>query len=413
MNLVERAKNICLTPATEWPVISGEAIPNASVITGYVVPLAAASAIAGFVGGSIVGQTLPFVGTVRVPLVMGLVGAVFTVIMAVIGVYLMSIIITALAPTFGAQKDSAQAFKVAAYSFTPAWIGGVFQVLPVLGILALLGGLYGIYLLYLGLPRLMRCPDDKAMGYTAVVVICAIVVSVVAATLVGTVTGIGAMGAGMMGGGLGGGGAASSSVDPDSTLGRLEQFGKAMEESAKKAEAAANSGDAAGAASAAAEGLGALLGGGNRVEPIDVAQLKPFVPETFAGLPRRSSESAKTSFGITVSRAEGEYGDGDKSVTLEVIDTGGLGGLMGLAAWMNVQSERESDDGYERTRKEDGRMIHEKSSKSGSNEFSVVVAERFLVNTRGRGVDVNTLKAGVASLNLGALEALRGTAGTK
>jgi hypothetical protein len=413
MNLVERAKKICLTPATEWPVISGESIPNATVITSYVVPLAAASALAGFVGGSIVGHTLPFVGTVRVPFVMGLAGAVFTVIMAVVGVYLMSIIITALAPTFGAQKDGAQAFKVAAYSFTPAWIGGFFQVLPVLGILALLGGLYGIYLLYLGLPRLMRCPDDKAVGYTAVVVICAIVVSVVAATVVGTVTGMGMMGAGMLSGGIGAGGAASSSVDPDSTLGRLEQFGKAMEESAKKAEAAANSGDTAGAASAAAEGLGALLGGGNRVEPIDVAQLKPFVPETFAGLPRRSSESAKTSFGITVSRAEGEYADGDRNVTLEVIDTGGMGGLMGLAAWMHVQSERESDDGYERTRKEDGRMIHEKSSKSGSNEFSVVVADRFLVNTRGRGVDVNTLKAGVAALNLGALEAMKGTAGTK
>ena len=86
---------------------------------------------------------------------------------------------------------------------------------------------------------------------------------------------------------------------------------------------------------------------------------------------------------------------------------------MGLAGWMNVQSERESDDGFERTHKEGGRMVHEKSSKSGSNEFSVVVADRFLVNTRGRGVDLNTLKSGVGSLNLGALEAMKGTAGTK
>lgn len=415
MNLVERAKNICLTPATEWPIISGESIPNATVITSYVAPLAAVSALAGFVGGSVVGRTLPFIGTYRVPLVTGLGVAAFTVIMAVLGVYLVSLIITALAPTFGAQKDGVQAFKVAAYSFTPAWIGGFFQVLPVLGILALLGALYGIYLLYLGLPRLMRCPDDKAIGYTAVVVICAIVVFVVVGAVVGTVTGLGMMGAGMMtGGALGGGSASSASADPDSTLGRLEQFGRAMEESARKAEAAAGRGDTAGAASAAAEGLGALLGGGNRIEPVDVAQLRPFVPETFAGLARRSSEAAKTSFGLTVSRAEGQYGDGgDRDVTLEIIDTGGLGGLMGLAGWMNVQSERESDDGFERTRKENGRMVHEKSSKSGSNEFSVVVADRFLVNTRGRGVDLDTLKSGVAALNLGALEDMKGTAGSK
>lgn len=235
MNLVERAKNICLTPATEWPVISGESIPNATVITSYVVPLAAVSAVAGFVGGSVIGRTLPFIGTYRVPFATGLGVAVFTVIMAVLGVYLVGIIIDALAPTFGAQKNSAQAFKVAAYSFTPAWIGGVFQVLPVLGILALLGALYGIYLLYLGLPRLMRCPDDKAIGYTAVVVICAIVVSAVVGTVVGTVTGMGMMGAGLMSGAaLGGAGGPTASADPNSTLGRLEQFGRAMENSAKK-----------------------------------------------------------------------------------------------------------------------------------------------------------------------------------
>jgi hypothetical protein len=58
-------------------------------------------------------------------------------------------------------------------------------------------------------------------------------------------------------------------------------------------------------------------------------------------------------------------------------------------------------------------MVHERSSKSGSNEFSVVVGERFLVNTRGRGVDLDTLKSGVAALDLGALEAMKGMAGAK
>ena len=46
-------------------------------------------------------------------------------------------------------------------------------------------------------------------------------------------------------------------------------------------------------------------------------------------------------------------------------------------------------------------MVHEKSSTSGNTEFSVVVADRFLVNTRGRGADLNTLESGVGSLNLG------------
>src|SRR6476469_6515651 len=117
MTLVDRVKNICLTPNTEWPVIAQEPTSPGELITGYVVPLAAIGAAAGFIGGSLVGRTLPFVGTIRVPILNGLVGAVFTLAMAVIGVYIVSLIINALAPTFGGTQNSNQALKVAVYSY--------------------------------------------------------------------------------------------------------------------------------------------------------------------------------------------------------------------------------------------------------------------------------------------------------
>ena len=90
--------------------------------------------------------------------------------MAIVSVFVLSLIINALAPTSAAEEQR-QAFKVAVYSYTPAWIAGVLQILPLLGILAILAGLYGLYLLYLGLPQLMKCPQDKAIGYTVVVVV--------------------------------------------------------------------------------------------------------------------------------------------------------------------------------------------------------------------------------------------------
>ena len=109
MSLVERVKNICLTPNTEWPVIEGEPASASSLITSYVVPLAAIGAVAGLIGGSIIGRTLPFVGTYRVPLATGLGLAVFTFVMAIVGVFILSIIINALAPTFGGKQDNATA----------------------------------------------------------------------------------------------------------------------------------------------------------------------------------------------------------------------------------------------------------------------------------------------------------------
>ena len=78
MSIVERAKNICLTPNTEWPIIAAEPATPAALVTGYVVPLAAIGAVAGFIGGSIVGHTLPFVGTYRVPFLSGWSGTAVT-----------------------------------------------------------------------------------------------------------------------------------------------------------------------------------------------------------------------------------------------------------------------------------------------------------------------------------------------
>jgi hypothetical protein len=407
MDLIGRVKKICLTPQTEWSVIAEENTPPAGLITQYVLPLAAIAAVAGLIGGSLVGQSLPFIGTYRTPIATGVGLAVFSLVTAVIGVFLISLIINALAPTFGAQKNSAQAFKVAAYSFTPAWIAGVFQILPALGILALLGGLY---LLYLGLPRLMKCPEDKAVGYTAVVVISAVVVSLVLGA-VGTMMIGGRVGAGGIAGVMGGGAAPSSvAVDPNSTLGKLEQLGRGLEASANKAAAAEKAGDAAGSVAASLEGLGTLLGGGARVEPVDIAMLKPLVPETFAGLRRTSSNAEKTGLGIImVSKAEATYGDGaDREVRLEISDTGGVSGLVGLAGWAGVQEERENEDGYSRTQKVDGRLTHVESSKSGDDEFAVVIGERFMVSAKSRTLDVDALRAAVATLDLGKLESMKG-----
>src|SRR5687768_3386141 len=100
MNLVDRAKNICLTPKTEWPVIAGETTPQGTLITGYVIPLAAIGAIAGFIGMSLIGFSTPFTGTVRIPIVTGMVNAVFAVGMAVVTVFVLSLVIDALAPSF-------------------------------------------------------------------------------------------------------------------------------------------------------------------------------------------------------------------------------------------------------------------------------------------------------------------------
>jgi hypothetical protein len=177
MSLVDRVKGILMAPRKEWPVIEAESATTASIFFGYIIPLAAIPAIAGFIGMSLIGGNVLGV-SLRVPVSTGLTGAVVRYVLSLVACYVLALIIDALAPTFGGTKNSIQALKVAAYSSTAAWLAGIFAILPALAVLGLLG-LYSLYLLYLGLPVVMKTPQEKAAGYTVVVVICAVVLFVV------------------------------------------------------------------------------------------------------------------------------------------------------------------------------------------------------------------------------------------
>jgi len=177
MNLSERVKGILLKPKQEWQTISGEATTISELYTTYVLILAAIGPVASIIGMSIVGIHLPFVGSFRVSIFTSISSAVVHYILTLVGVYVLALIIDALAPTFSGEKNLNQAFKVAAYSYTPGWIVAIIAIIPSLSPLGILG-LYGLYLLYVGLPVLMKSPQEKSMAYTIAVIIAAIVIFV-------------------------------------------------------------------------------------------------------------------------------------------------------------------------------------------------------------------------------------------
>jgi hypothetical protein len=185
MKIVDRIKNILLTPKTEWTVIAGESATTQALMKDYIAPLAGLSAVCGFIGGSLIGVSVPILGTMRTPLVAGIAHAIVSFVMAFVMVFVLSLIIDALAPKFGGQKNPAQAMKVAVYAYTPGLLAGILGIIPALGLLGVLLAFYGIYLLYLGLPRLMGNPAEKSIAYTAVVVVCAIVIGALIAALAG------------------------------------------------------------------------------------------------------------------------------------------------------------------------------------------------------------------------------------
>ena len=183
-SIIERVKKLLLSPFEEWLVIKGETHTVAGLFTHYVMILSAIPAIAWFIGYSLVGYS-GMGPTYRVPIGAGLAGLVLSYILGLGSVYVMALVIDAFAEKFGGEKNFIQALKVAAFFPTAYWVGGIFYILPGLTILALVGALYSLWLLYAGLAPVMGVEEHRAVPYTTVVLLVAVVLMVVSATVTG------------------------------------------------------------------------------------------------------------------------------------------------------------------------------------------------------------------------------------
>lgn len=184
MNLVDRVKNLLLSPAKEWEVIKGETWTTAELFTKYAIILAAIPAVAGFLGYTFFGLSYGF-GTFKLGIGTSLTWAILTYIFSLVGVFVLGFIIDALAPSFGSTKDMVASLKVAVFSSTAGWVAGILNIFPAIGILVVIASIYGLVLLYMGLERVKSVPKEKMVGYFVVVLIAAILVYVVIGAIVG------------------------------------------------------------------------------------------------------------------------------------------------------------------------------------------------------------------------------------
>jgi Yip1 domain len=195
MNLIDRVKNMLLTPQTEWEVVKGETATPMSLLTGYVLPLAAVGSV-----GSILSALL-FSGGYGIKF--GIAMVVITLIVTVVSYYLSVLIVDALAPSFTSEKDVNKTAQLVAYSSTPGYVAGLLSWIPIIGwLLTLAAWAYGIYIMYLGIGPLKKTPEDKKVVYLIVsyliigviyFVLLTILSGIVVASLITSAGGIGAL----------------------------------------------------------------------------------------------------------------------------------------------------------------------------------------------------------------------------
>lgn len=374
--IIARAKAILLKPAEEWPRIAAEATSAKEVYLGYVVPLAAIGPICRFLRGQIFGWGA-FGISYHPGLLGGLAELVVGYVLALVGIFVLTLIADALAPKFAGQANRTNATKLIAYGATASFVAGIFSLIPGLGILAILG-LYSFYLFYTGAEPLMRVPRDKALAYTLVTLLCAVVLSVVVSAV--TMPVLRLLGGGALVGGLAGSGDVPGKV----------------------ALPGGGSIDVGQANSAAAPMQAATSG---KKPPIDPSVLQGLLPSSVGAFQRTAIESS--AMGAMGSSADGTYTSGSRSYHLKVTDMAAMGALAGLGTALGVQDSKQDADGYEKTGTVDGHLQSEAWHKSSSSgKFGVIISSRFSIDAEGSAESIDDLKAAVAAVDQNRLASL-------
>jgi hypothetical protein len=373
--MVGRIKRILLEPKAEWARIDAEPDTVAGIFTKWVLILAAIPAVAGLIGALVFGYGA-FGFVYRPPVAVAVGGAVLRYVLTLSGVFVLALIIDALAPQFGGSKNRVQAMKVAAYSATASWLAGVFGIMPALAILGLLG-LYSLYLLYLGLPRLMRVAEDKALPYTLVTIAAAIVLALVVTAIIAPISAM------FIGRSMYGPAAAAGAGTVAVPGGGSVDLSK-LQETANKLQA------------------------GQQTKALAPSALQTLLPAALGNYKRTEISSAGANAGVVGgSEAEARYENGGDSIRLKVTDMAAAGAIAALGSALNVESSSQTATGYEKTGNVGGRMTSEKwDSKSRDGSYSVVVASRFMVEAEGTVPSVDALKQAVGAVGIDRLEAL-------
>lgn len=386
--MIGRIQRLILKPKDEWPAIDAEPMTVQGIMTSWVLPLAAIGPIASVLRSFLFPITIPIIGTRFYPSLIGsIVQAIVAVILTAVGVWLWSLILDALAPNFKGTKNPIAALKLVAFSATAMWLCGIFQLtwwtMPLMFL-----GLYSAYIFWVGVPIMMKVPQDQAPVYVIIAIVIGIVVNavvgMVALGLAGTMFAMtpGAANFGTPGGTITVGG---TTLD----TGKLTDAATKMEAASKSMEAS-------------------IKGGDGTVKAVDPTALQNLLPASFSGWNRTSIESqGGGAAGINGSNARAEFQSGDQSFSLSVTDMGALGNLATLGGAVNASSNRQTATGYEKSEMQGGNMVSEKwdtQSKSGS--YSVMVASRFAVEANGSAPNIDTLKSAVAAVNLGQLQSM-------
>jgi hypothetical protein len=143
--------------------------PLMSTLTNYVAILAVIPFLFTLIGEAAFHKGADVAGYA---IVAGIIGYIF----AIVSFFVVSYIVSMLAPRFASSTDQGKAAKLVSYVYTPVYLVAILNIVPALRIVSFLGLLYGLYIFWIGLPIVLKTPKDKVLAFFIATLVAAFIV---------------------------------------------------------------------------------------------------------------------------------------------------------------------------------------------------------------------------------------------
>lgn len=170
-------------PKTQWHSIAANnsySLP-ASVI--YTLLLACLPAVAWFYGTTVIGWSVGDGDIIRMTAESATTIIVLFYFTMVVSVMVIGYMIHWMSKTYGADSSTAKGIAIASFSATPLYIAGAVGFMPVFWLALLIGVSavsYAVYVLYLGIPIVMKIPEERGFLFSsAVLAFCMVILMII------------------------------------------------------------------------------------------------------------------------------------------------------------------------------------------------------------------------------------------
>lgn len=181
VDVIEMAKNMVLSPLPTASAFKKNSPDMREILERYAGPAIIGSSLTVFLLSILTaryGFTLSGLGS-------NVYMTVMQIVFSFVSLFVFATVFSALAKRFGGQDEFEIALGGVTICSLPYMLASLSNAVPLFGIIVMFfASLHAIYLMYLVMPKYLRIPEERALTYFAVAMLCSIVAATILSFLV-------------------------------------------------------------------------------------------------------------------------------------------------------------------------------------------------------------------------------------